>query len=323
MHVATHVCTTPHLPLVVWGPTGCGKSKGIEVLLKHMGFTLVSFDGVDGENAHELLQWVTRSRQTTNGHPKVTLLDDFESFTPTARASFAVELRKRDPALSGLLITCTHFRDPAMRTLASCGVVDVRLRTPQRDVIHEHFAATHGHAAMTRMADLCAYGDLRRVSMALRMPFVASATAPGATLPISSSFEATRRLLLRRIPTHEWLRATEERDVALLQEHLLAHSPDMDAYARAADSFSLGDAMQPRNYELRGLPHAAWVAAQTTRLTSRARDVGALAPRRSLPSKELAHRTSRRGTETTGPSPRPLTREVWRDMPALLRDQTW
>ena len=110
MRVAAHLRATPHLPLVVWGPTGCGKSKGIQVLLKHMGCTLVAFDGADGENARELLQWVTRTRQTTLGHTKAVLLDDFESFTPTARTSFAVELRKRDPMLSGLLITCTHFR---------------------------------------------------------------------------------------------------------------------------------------------------------------------------------------------------------------------
>ena len=111
----------------------------------------------------------------------------------------------------------------------------------------------------------------------------------------------------------------EDRDVALLQEHLPAHAADVRACALAAECFSLADATKPRNYELRGETHGAWIAAQAVRLTSRARDVGALAPRRPLPTKEPPSRSQRRGTETF----RPLTREVWRDVPALLRDRTW
>lgn len=309
--------STRHSPLVVWGPTGCGKSMGVRSLLRDgLGFTLLELDGTDGETVEQLVLWVKRARQTkTMAGPTAVLLDDFESFTPTARAALG-KLVKEEAAmddenapkkggkrtkrgetplarLAPLVITCTQLREPSMRGLV--GLRDVRLFPPNEHVLHEWFAdhyewttadgtarkgLSRGGAA--RLRDAMQTGDVRRVSMAAQWKLATrgGAVAAASFVPPTSIFDATRRLLQRRLPASEW--GGEARDVALLQHHLPKYvvDEDVDALADALDVFSSADASRPARYEHveAHLPYALLASATTARLTSRARDVGALAP---------------------------------------------
>lgn len=319
-----------HKPIVVWGPTGCGKSMGVRSVLHAAGFKVLEVDGADAENKHQLVGWIRRVRKVkTMQGPTAVFLDDFESFTPDARRAAVEALADGwdDATLTPFVVTCTQLRDPSMRDLSRplrtarpAHLRHMRLSAPSEHVIAEWFARTFRPAEVQAVRPLCLSGDLRRVRIALEWRRASQATLPGArappTRPITSNFDATRRLLLRRCSAEEWVRHAEDRDVDLLREHMPAHvGDDRDVLVQAMDAFSYADVCHPNQFELREL-HASLprlVAAGAARLTSRARDVGALAP------PQILARAMDPGPESQ-PNQRPMPRSDWRDVPALLRD---
>ena len=324
--VHTHVTgNRRHKPLVVWGPTGCGKTWGVRSVLRAAGFpTVVELDGADAENAPQLLEWIKRVRQLKcMSGPAAVLLDDFESFTPHARraATQLIQSTANDTHLAPLIVTCTQLRDPEMRDLAGLTAapkpvaIDVRLKAPSEHVCLEWFMhhdvweddagtrrAGHPPAAVPR--DLCATGDLRRVARALDWRRRTGARIATESQKPATIFDATRRLLLHRMPAEEWAHMAEERDTDLLRTHLPGHVSDVHTCARGLDWLMEADLCHPERFETRDAACALYVAAAAVRLTSRTRDVGALAP-----PPRVVSSTGRATAETQGP---------WRDVPALL-----
>lgn len=322
----------------MWGPTGCGKSCGVRDLLAHLGYVVMSLDGTDPDNGHELITWIKRTRgllENAHGGQSAVFLDDVESFTEPTRTLLGEYLQKaRDDTSAGVLVvTCTQLRDPALRCLASLDD-DVRLFAPYADRVREWFLAHHpwekalpdgtterrvGFPAhfVQRHAHLLGGGDLRAIGAALesQVRFAGSASSRDDTF--RNAFDATRRLLQRQVHWSRWAEYAEPRDVELVREHLPRCVPNdatgLDALADALDALSQADACQPANFEARA-PHAAYpkaVVAATAHLTSRARDVGALAPPRSLrPTSGLPPQTER--------GVRPPTASEWWDVPTAL-----
>ena len=95
----------------------------------------------------------------------------------------------------------------------------------------------------------------------------------------ANAFDASRRLFKRQCTVEAWQRDTEWRDVELLQYHLPSHiDGDLDRLAGALEHLSQAATMHADRYEVRTdlvRHHAAGLAV---RLTSLARDVGALGP---------------------------------------------
>lgn len=176
-------------PLVVWGPTGCGKSCGMACLLRHCRIHAAVLDGTDADSSRELYEWIARTlRSATNacGQPTVVVLDDFEGFPDDLRERIG-RLAASHTKGAGLLISVTQFRDAQYcRSLASLS--NVRLFSPREHTLRAWFQARHvwrrpradaegglrlercvgfPDAVVERQREVLRSGDIRRAAIAL------------------------------------------------------------------------------------------------------------------------------------------------------------
>lgn len=321
--VRQHLTTTPWVPLVVWGPTGCGKTMGVRALLGHLQWTVLELDGVEADDTAQLLQWIRRTRGGAAVVPgtrsTAVFLDDIESFTEDARRALrAQHLRNDSSRLGPLVVTCTNPRSAEARAVvADCKLV--RLWAPRRDACVRFFERTYPRAwLLQEVPDRC---DLRRVSLSLQWRKQTHALASSSGVHdrfFSSSFERTRQLMLRRCTGLEWARHAEPWDVDLLSHHMPSHvQGDLEACATLLDDLACARDAMPERFEesTRQRPLMLTMAGLATALTSRARDVGALPP---PPRVE-------RETDRDGPGSQRMFRRwtacEWSDVPASLRDR--
>ena len=299
-----------HRPILLSGPTGCGKTRGICDLLASLDLRVVVLDAVEAADTWQLLSWIRQSRKTkTMLRSSAVVLDDLEGFTERARTEIVrLALEPTDASFAPLVLVCTNARAPEWRRLSDAVHV-VRLRAPSEHQCVEWFTTRHVWTAngsesrvgfppgmVKRHAELLVLGDLRRIAITLEFEAhtadvgVFDSADPRVAL---NSFEATRRLLLRRptMPPDEWCRHTEPRDVALIQHHAAEHvgqdDAALDRLVALLDAASSADAHRPARFEHHAVGDvvAKQVVSRVVALTSRARDVRALAPPRPPPSR--------------------------------------
>ena len=329
-------------PLVLWGPTGCGKTYGVRELLSAIGYHVVELDGTDGEDARQLVSWVKRVRdiQVLRG-PTAVVLDDFESLTDEGRKAMGTMLKKTtdDVGLAPFFITCTQWKEPRMRTLQ--GLANVRLFAPNEHVCKEWFD-TYGFLLLTndtgsfkcvrcypkpgwtvRHQQHLVSGDLRRVTIALQWEALTKRvlTAKVATVvAFQNSFHATQQLLLRKTSATRWASAAKPHDADLLREHLPKYvGEDIDLLSDALDYLSMCDVLAPSRFECSSaqIPFTMEVLGRATRRFSRARDVGALFPP-ARPTPTWGHT---RGSPSEMDRRRPWTTREKIDVPTPLHDR--
>ena len=247
--VLKHLREATSRPLVVSGPTGCGKSQGCRALLTSLGAHVVVLDGSDGDGADDLVGMVRRVRLircNNRNECTVLVLDDFESFTEVARKALATYLvaSRDDRTLSGVIITATEFRSQLVRPLHSLD--HVRLVAPSVHVVREWMEQRHvwhrqvcgdthcpphsvEHRGFpTQYVDECIRterrpGDLRRVAAALewrcRMGECMQSLLSKGEQSYTNSFDSARMLFTRRVGWEWWVRHAQEWDVSLVQNN--------------------------------------------------------------------------------------------------------
>lgn len=328
---------TKHKPLVLWGPTGCGKTFGVRELLYAMKYRIVELDGSDGEDTNQLITWVKRVRdiKVLQG-PTAILLDDYESFTEDARKRMATMLKNtKDTNLAPIIITCTQFKEPRLRDLHIFH--NIRLFSPNEHVCKEWFDK-NGFILQTNKSgsfqqvqcfpkhgwdsrEQChlVTGDLRRITIALQWKALTKHAlfADGTNTPFLNSFQATQHLLLRKTNASRWAAGAEPRDADLIREHIPKYvNEDIDVLADVLDYLSASDVMTPSRFELSStqIPFKMELVGQATHHFSKARDVGALYPP-ALPTPSWGHTRSIQSSED-----RPKTMMELLELPKLLRD---
>ena len=265
-------------PIVVHGPVGCGKTAGIRSLAEHLGFEPVATDtALDEDSLLQLIEHTLVCTKTAAGSRSLLVIDDFEGFTPLTRTRLAQKMRRCANAVA-CVVVCSHVRDPAVSThLKAYHAVRLR-KPPYRDV--KAFFETHcewqAHDAspqrgfssslLFECAATLATGDLRRAATALAWRARMGKAARFDHDAFLNPFDATRQLLLRKLPFDEWGAAAEARDVALLQHHLPFYATDLGELADALDVMT------------ETTPLSLFTCALAARVTSRASSVQALAP---------------------------------------------
>ncbi|NDC41974.1 MAG: AAA family ATPase [Chitinophagia bacterium] len=253
---------TKHEPIVVWGPTGCGKTCGVRDIAKASSMQVVEMDGVEADTTPQLIDWLTRIRDIKLMQGQTLLVvDDFESFTVEARARIVEWMRKTrgQSHLCPMVITCTNIKEPSMRSLQS--LTQLRLCGPDAQTCRRWFQTNgfEGSDGVVRMptpsaflgevqSHILASCDLRRVKIMLQWTSSGGTCVGGCgaslvDLSSRSPFEATRRLLTRHGSASEWAQHAQSQDLDLVREHALKYvvADDVNAFARVYDTLSLCD----------------------------------------------------------------------------------
>ena len=302
----SHINKTPHVPIFIHGPTGCGKTRGVHQLVSHMGLRPVCLDGVEADDTNQLITWIRRTRDAhTLKRQSVTILDDLEGFTQNARAALVKLASDKRVGLNPMIMICNCRRDPMWKAFPS-RIADVRLFAPNVHSLIRWFATcykwTSQHDNVERVGvseavlhshceTLLLHGDIRRIMTALE-----TRNRLGTNLSlqhdchVQNTFDASRQLVRGLMHPGQWTTLTEPRDAALLQYHTipLATAETCDELARCLDTYSLCDTMHPNRFELSDaqfpMTHFIQAMAIPTQLPTRSRDVGGLCPPPRLPT---------------------------------------
>jgi len=322
----SHIDRTPHVPVFVHGPTGCGKTRGVHQLITHLGMRPVWLDAVEADDITQLLTWIRRTREArTLKRQSVIILDDMEGFTLNARAELAKLAADQRSGLNPMVMICNSRRDPMWKAFPK-RIAEVRLFAPNEYTLIRWFSTcypwTSHHDKVERVgvseavlrshcSSLLKHGDIRRIVTAL-----GTCNRLGTNLSLHhdthvlNTFDASRRLLRGCMTPELWTTLTEPRDAALLQYHATSLATadtcdEFDELARCLDTFSACDTMVPDRYEVTDaqfpMTHFIQASAIPTQLHSRSLDVGALCPPPRLPRntrlEEETQWTSLRSTE--------------------------
>lgn len=321
----SHIDKTPHVPVFVHGPTGCGKTRGVHQLITHLGMRPVCLDAVEADDTAQLVTWIRRTREArTLKRQSVIILDDMEGFTPNARVELAKLAADQRSGLNPMVMICNYRRDPMWRAFPK-RISEVRLFAPNEYALLRWFSTcypwTSHHDRVERVgvseavlrshcSSLLKHGDIRRIVTALETcNRLGTNLSVGHDIHVSNTFDASRRLLRGSMTPELWTTLTEPRDSALIQYHAtsLATADTCDELANALDTFSVCDTMLPDRFELTyaqfPMKHFIEASAVPTQLPTRSLDVGALCPPPRLPrSTRLEEETQWRILRPTGRS---------------------
>lgn len=312
--LSSHLDKTPHVPVFVHGPTGCGKTRGVHQLITHMGMRPVYLDAVEADDTTQLVTWIRRTREArTLKRQSVIILDDMEGFTPNARAELAKLAADQRSELNPMVMICNARRDLMWKAFPK-RIAEVRLFAPNEHTLLRWFSTcyqwTSHHDKVERVgvseavlrshcSSLIKHGDIRRIVTALETcNRLGTNLSVGHDIHVSNTFDASRRLLRGCMAPELWTTLTEPRDSALIQYHAtsLATADTCDELANLLETFSACDTMLPARFELTDaqfpMKHFIEASAVTTQLPTRSLDVGALFPPPRLPrSTRLAEET--------------------------------
>lgn len=146
-----HLCGPErHIPVILWGPVGCGKSYGISELLKFCGLSPLIIDGVSCDTLDELRRWMRDVIQTNElgNVEKVLFIDDMEGFShgttnEEQHTSFDVILQTLKTNVnskdSPKIITCNDIyarNMQSLRQMSERGCVWKTISEPKGEVIN-------------------------------------------------------------------------------------------------------------------------------------------------------------------------------------------
>jgi hypothetical protein len=256
--VLEHVRSSRHT-LLLSGPVGCGKTMGVNLLLKHHDFIPHFIDAVEADDNSMLVKWIKRGREIRSSCSKqcCVVLDDIEGFTEFAKDEIS-KLTKQNGNFSPVVIICNNNREEGLRMFSHLKCV--QMKTPSEHVLFDFFVKmvvwkqpTPGECEKMRRGfseravnserDLLSRGDIRRVLSAL----VSKATfgTPishnlDTSPPPTSSFQIIRRIFQHLKPFAFTVdNHFERKDLPLLVHNHTRFCNNRDSVADFLDTVSL------------------------------------------------------------------------------------
>jgi len=120
--VFSHIRDKGHIPAVLYGKVGSGKTNGVSILLERIGLESLVLDGSDFESPAEIANWVRSGRKKGGAGKKIAIvLDDLEGFTSSSLSSLSsvLKTKKEDSTLSPLLLICNDPKSHHLRQFLS------------------------------------------------------------------------------------------------------------------------------------------------------------------------------------------------------------
>lgn len=205
--MAQSIRGAPHRAILLHGPTGCGKTRGVFDLANNcLGMTVSELNATSVYGTDEFrrkIVGVTGSRTLLG--PRIVLIEDIEGFEESYIATLAKILKERREDSGPMVITC---RNPFDRTLLCFRTLDlqqVRLFSPSKSQLVEAVKLVRQDMTESVIAHHAehANGNFHQIFIRLKT-FINS--APDAHVGL---FETTQQLLTGNAGAEEWTRSAE------------------------------------------------------------------------------------------------------------------
>lgn len=251
--VCLHLVSS-NTPLVVFGPTGCGKTKGLDECCKHrLGMRPYEINGACDMSISDmaLLLKVVSGSKTLLG-PRLVVFDDIEMLESERMAAIVLFLKERTKSSHPVVILCN---DPYAQSLRPFRAYEkIRLYTP------EHAACLSLAANLTRgfvqrpsqtklhaVARLCV-GNFHQLRILLNPEMISSMDRH------VDLFETSKRLMTGEIDVETWSRCGDSRAlVSILFENTPGVMEDsmhgMEVCANASEDLSFTARMHDASFQ--------------------------------------------------------------------------
>lgn len=194
-----------HTSVMVWGPTGCGKSEGVKLTLESMKLNIYELNPSVIDNSEDLKNWLTNvAKSKTLLGKRVIVIDDIEGLDDVfvkLILQFSQTLTLCD---SRLVIICTDKYCMKLKQLRH--IPSVKLFRPNEYSMvqfGEKLFPTIPKVAIKKCAQRL-HGDLRQLTQQLQMNIQLK------TDQQNNIFEDTDLLLRGNITTDKWLHTESE-----------------------------------------------------------------------------------------------------------------
>ena len=249
--VAASLRQTPSRVILLHGPTGVGKTRGVyDVAMHHLGITVFELNAASVNSTDDLRQRLSHvTKCKTLFGTRLALLDDIEGFDETY-ISTAVKLIKSRTSTDGpMVLTCINPYDRCLVPLRELPLTRIRMYAPPTKVMVK--AMAHIHTAAPSVLTMHAEQSIGNYhQLALRLnTFINS--KPDAHVGL---FETSHALLKGTADVETWSRSAEPQVLThLIHENYLAWSNTADDAHDVADLLSRCERFdEPRKLECIG-----------------------------------------------------------------------
>jgi hypothetical protein len=224
-------------PVLIYGPTGCGKTKGIEECLRICNANCTLLDGSAPDSPDELNMWISQvcDNGVLEGEGGVLFIDDIESFTLPCREIIIEKLKKRRKCNSPLIMTCTDYYSIGLKDIQALfkNYLVLRCFSPNYDVLERWFHAKGYNSNILKNIIPTCHGDFRAADIALKWHYSMKKMmeTKGINIKLNGSgidhknniFELANSLLTRK--NEKWFEIDAENshtsNIRLLHENLI------------------------------------------------------------------------------------------------------
>ena len=207
--------------ILLHGPTGCGKTRGIaECARRTLGMSVYELNPAVVRSTEAFVRDIEQvaSTRTLLGS-RIVLVDDLEGFDETYISCFVNILKQRTASHGPLVITCTNPFDRALVGLRALEMTRVRLYPPTAKQMAEAWKTLRSDLppiTLERQATQCV-GNFHQLALVLR---TYCDSRPDAHVDL---FETTQRRLANKATVEDWSRAAEPHILtAVLHENYCA-----------------------------------------------------------------------------------------------------
>lgn len=211
--ITTEKCAT----ILLHGPHGCGKTRGVhDLALRHLGMTVYELNSSNVEGVERFARdarHVTRTKTLLG--PRLLLIDDLEGFDETYIVKMVELLKTRADGDGPLIITCHNPFHRSLVKLRALTMHKIRMYDPRPEDMTAAVKTitNHPHTLVYKYASECRHNYHQ---LFIRLKIHAQSTTD---IPVGF-LETTQALIRREVDTTTWMRASETRMlIQLLQEN--------------------------------------------------------------------------------------------------------
>ena len=233
--LAKTILTERLATILLHGPHGCGKTRGLhDLAMHHMAMTVYELNASNVEGIERFakdVRHVTRTKTLLG--PRILLIDDLEGFDESYIAKTVELIKGRKEGDGPLVITCHNIFDRALVKLRTLPLQCFRMFEPRpRDMVAA--VKTIVNCSPSLIADYAEESHNNYHQLLLRL----RTHAPSHTDERVGLFETTQSLLKRQTAPDRWQRVGEPHTlIALLHENAMviaARGTEHDELERCA-----------------------------------------------------------------------------------------